>query len=221
MKRRTRGWSVFAPRGRLANPLTLDVRPEIILMKRIYQILALMTLVAAAGLVYYLAHPDPITGNRDLILNVSTELLGIGITVLLVDRLFKKREQFQGARIELVRNIRFLRDDMRQLVDLPSAYSLERLQREVTWGRSILEKRHRFLSSDEYQAMVSVHDEIARIVPLLAGLVQIRDQASDDYSDAMVARLREAKARLLPQFAPLDGLIHAASVNILEETPEE
>ena len=67
--------------------------------------------IAIGMMLVYAVNPEMFSrwpGIKELWPNVAAEIFGIWLAVRFIDLLIKKRERFLGARIDTVRNLRFL-----------------------------------------------------------------------------------------------------------------
>ncbi|HUW95514.1 MAG TPA: hypothetical protein VMW58_06980 [Anaerolineae bacterium] len=119
--------------------------------------------------VYRHAHPASRSAYLDLWPNIATEIIGVWISVRLIDAIIRSRERRHGVRRELVFNLNFLRSKAEQLLPHIDSYLVQTLRQELVFARERMPKRNRYLESGEVQT-------IAGVLSTLEGLVGAADE---------------------------------------------
>jgi hypothetical protein len=127
----------------------------------------------------------------DLMLNLGTELMGIVITVLIIDWLIQRRERYHGRRRRVTGNLGFIFYDVLQRM-LPECYDwrIKDLQNECRWFRQKWNARESYFSSDEQVDITNAFHTAEQILEQLNTYSTLR-QKIDDLTSEIHHAIRE------------------------------
>ena len=171
--------------------------------------------LSAIAAVIYVRLPQnlrPVDHLDSLWGNLSTEMLGIWLSVRLIDWIIRSHESFTKSRVRIVRNMRMLERLLLGLVEFRRPYELKMLSRELKWVRERLNRRLRHLKVDEKNQVTEYFRYIDDIVLLLPDHKSIHP--TDRFAIADLDRY-------LVLLDHLELLRLRAEENIFEETEED
>ena len=142
--------------------------------------------------------------------NLSTELLGIYISVRLIDFVVRSYQEYRDARISTVRNMRNIENLLHGIEDFKSMRELRIFNMEFDWFKVQIESRKKHLKNDEVEDIrkfTKKLDEILSSLPAV-DLSKIGEKISVN-SEIFAAH-----------FVEVENLRIQAERNILNETSE-
>ena len=144
--------------------------------------------------------------------NVLSELIGIYISVRLIDLIIRKNETRDRVRVRTVRTMRFVERCVANILLFKNGFEVDRLRRELLWSEQLREKRNKHLSSDEIQDLNLFYGRVVEFTTLIPDYLTVFDGGRITVGD------EEAAIRLLHE---IEEARYAAEKNILEETEED
>ena len=143
--------------------------------------------------------------------NLSTELIGIWLSVRLIEYAIRSHETSTKARVRTVRHFRGMERRLHRIVEYKSPRDLKLYYREYNWGKTIIKKRHKHFSPDEIQDISGFYSILDNI---LSQFPEIPDGDLDK-------RMKFSTSNIDENFAKLEQVRLVVERNILEETDED
>jgi len=156
--------------------------------------------------------PDKVSGVWG---NLSTELIGIWFGVRLIDWIIKSNDKFTNNRINTIRNMRFITKHAERVVEYGYRHDVKVLNKEVSWFKSVVKQRERYLNQDEILDIQNYLTALSQFV------TEINKVISPNGGDTKLELAEHAQERFFSALENIDELRLVAEANILEETPEE
>ena len=174
-------------------------------------------ILSTALTILYLVGPDylkPADPREDgMLANVLSELIGIWVSVRLIEFFIRKNESRDRLRVRVVRNARMFENISRDIYHFMRGHDAFKLRRELEWVSSVKPARMIHLSRDEvddFDSFFTAVNDFARLIP------DFRTRGDDP--SPLVLPERERMKELVE-------IIHESRVklerNILEETDED
>ncbi len=155
------------------------------------------------------SHLDSLWGN------LSTEMLGIWLSVRLIDWIIRTHESFTKARVRTVRFMRFVEGRMHAVLDFRRVHDLKGIYRELDWIVTRMPSRRRHLKTDEQRDLDAFFSKLNEILAMLPDKETVRKQM--DTYDLEIPDKESVRQKL----NELEVLRRTAEENILEETDED
>lgn len=155
------------------------------------------------------AHLDGLWGN------FSSEMIGIWLSVRLIDWIIRSHESSTKARVRTIRSLRYIERLMQGVIEFRRPFELRQLYRELEWINSRMPSRRRHLKSDECRDIDAFYAKVDQLLAHFPGRNQL--SASRTVDDLPITDEDAAHALL----ADLESTRHKAELNILEETDED
>jgi len=147
--------------------------------------------------------------------NLTSEMVGIWLSVRLIDWIIRTHESFTKARVRIVRNMRFTEKQLHTIVDFQRPYDLKMLYRELEWIESRMPARSRHLRPDEVIDVNAFYAATQALLHHLPGRAAV--SLSSVQGDLPVENELDIRRALLV----VEDARKKAEINILEETDED
>lgn len=144
--------------------------------------------------------------------NLATEMIGIWVGVRLIDWIIRRNESATKARVRTVRNMRFVERKLKEFLEFRRAFDVFEFQREITWFKSMLVTRNRYLKADERRDVDSFYSKAEELYQALCSCESETDPRYLEFHDL---------AGLLELHAQCVALRKVADDNIMDETNED
>lgn len=143
--------------------------------------------------------------------NVLSELIGIYVSVRLIEFFMTRNERRERVRVRVVRNARFIETTIANIFMFRNGFEAFRLRRELIWVAENRTKRYRHLSPDEVRDAEAFYRKVADFCDLIPSFMSVFGRNVTFTDEARAAELLKEieEARL------------ALEENILEETDED
>jgi hypothetical protein len=174
--------------------------------------------IAVVSAIVYVRLPDtdrPEPHLDGLWGNLTSEMIGIWLSVRLIDWIIRAHDSFTKARVRTVRFMRFTERQMHVLLDFERAHDLKMVFRELDWIQTRLPTRRRHLKEDENRdldAFFQKLNEMLASLPDRTALLEMKEPHSLGIAN---------KDNLRIKLSELEDLRRAAEQNILAETDED
>jgi hypothetical protein len=169
-------------------------------------------------LLYMFALPSDVNARRwsptndSMIANILSELIGIYVSVRLIDFIIRSNESRDKIRIRTVRLMRAIERYVVNIYMFRNGFEVDRLRREMRWADRIRPKRNKHLSSDEIRDVEAFYSFVIEFTTQVRDYFDVLDKAPVDLeNDAEALRLLRA----------VEDARFTAEENILEETDED
>lgn len=147
--------------------------------------------------------------------NLTTELIGIWLSVRLIDWIIRAHESFTKARVRTVRVMRALERQMHLLIDFQRAHDLRNFYRELDWFSTRLLSRRKHFSTDES------HDIDVFLTKIQDMLAFFPDRYALAADEQILSVEDTARPKLISLLSELELARKTAEKNILAETDED
>jgi len=177
--------------------------------------------LVSAVFYYYYGHATALKHQElyNLWGNLATDMLGIWVSVRIIDFIIRRQEQQQATRINVVKNMRFLRNEVRRTIEFSGNLELDSLKEELRWAKGILDRRKPFFRRDEISDLNVYYDALSNLIPGLEELVKVKEAHSAGQKTREELAVEVGKCRsCIPN---IEELRLKAERNILEESEEE
>jgi hypothetical protein len=169
-------------------------------------------------LVIYWFKPDWIkmflpmdAAEEGMFANVLSELIGIYISVRLIDLIIRRNETRDRVRVRTVRVARSVERMVANVIMHKNYAEVDRLRRELKWVERIQQKRNKWLSKDEIRDLKHFYSLVEDFCKYVPGFE--RTFGTDRFElDVEYA---------LKQLTVIENARFTAEENILEETEED
>ncbi|WP_435003712.1 hypothetical protein [Xanthomonas arboricola] len=147
--------------------------------------------------------------------NLTSEMVGIWLSVRLIDWIIRKHESFTKARVRIVRNMRFTEKQLHVILDFKRPYDLKMLYRELEWIESLRPARSRHLRVDEAADVAAFYAATSAFLQSFPNQATVSSSSvRDDLPPVDEAKLRE-------ELISIESARKKAEINILDETDED
>lgn len=141
--------------------------------------------------------------------NLTTELIGIYISVRLIEFVVRSYQDYKEARIETVKNMRMLEDLIHKLDDFKGMRELRYFDKNLTWFKTQFVKRKKKLKANEVEDVQKFIDKLNSIHSLLPAVELLK-----------IGEKIQLPINLSSHFSEIERLREKADSNILKETSE-
>jgi hypothetical protein len=147
--------------------------------------------------------------------NLSSEMIGIWLSVRLIDLIIRSHESATKARVRVVRNLRYVERLLHGVLDFRRPFDLNHLFRELDWINSRMPSRRRHLKEDEKRDVEAFY---AKLSDLLSHFPPREVVRSLKKTDVLPVTDDQSMSSI---FSELEAARRVAEKNILEETDED
>lgn len=147
--------------------------------------------------------------------NLCSEMIGIWLSVRLIDWIIRSHESSTKARVRVVRNLRYIERFVHGIVEFRRPLDLRYLYQELDWINSLMPSRRRRLKSDELAEVDLFYDKVRELLSLFPPREQL--SVSKKVDDLPLNNEERCQSLL----AEIETARHKAEINILEETDED
>jgi hypothetical protein len=114
--------------------------------------------------VYRQQHLKDTSPFIDLWPNIATEVIGIWLSVRLIDGLISRRERRDGVRRFLISNLNYLRERAGELLPRVYDFNVNKLENEYLWAQERLARRLRYLDESEKVDLQNVYAQLKSVL---------------------------------------------------------
>ncbi len=127
-------------------------------------------------ILYKNAFPDQKSPWLDLWPNISTDFLGVWVSVRLIDALIQKRERYHSIRREIISNLNYIRSESLKLLPKIYDFSVKTLAAELMFSQERFPKRKKYLDGGEQRAIEQVNRILEQITILADDYLHLQKQ---------------------------------------------
>ena len=117
------------------------------------------------------------SANGSMIANILSELIGIYVSVRLIDFFIRKNETRDKIRIRTVRVMRFIERCVVSVFIFRNGFEVDRLRRETRCVDQIRPKRNKYLSEDEIRDVDAFYSQVTEFTTQVRDYLNVLDRA--------------------------------------------
>jgi hypothetical protein len=148
--------------------------------------------------------------------NLSSEMIGIWLSVRLIDWIIRSHESSTKARVRVVRSLRYVERLLHTVVEFRRSFELRTVYKELDWIESRMPSRRRYLKPDEVSEIDLFYAKVQEFLLLFPPLDQLTHSQNIDH---LTMSSSEEKCQTL--LAEIENARRNAERNVLEETDED
>lgn len=132
--------------------------------------------------------------------NIATDLIGVWLTVRIVESLLQAREKFHSIRRTTVSNLRYFLRIAQEITPEFYEWRINSLQNELRWFEEKLPKRKKYLYRDEYDDIVKTIGSGRKLLQNVQSYMEIQhrlEDLEDDEIEKVVNQTNEKREKVI------------------------